>query len=256
SEVLDLAERMVEGPTSVQPVRPLVPQMVLIPAGEFLMGSDPALDRWAREYEQPQHSLFLPAYAMAVTPVTNAQYAPFVAAGGQRGPLDWQDGRPPEDKVDHPVARVSWNDALAYCEWLSEVTGKTYRLPTAAEWEKGARGTDGRIFPWGDLWHKAQCNTKEGGVGGTTPVGSYPDGASPYGLLDMLGNVWEWCSSLHRPYPYRHDDGREDMTASGDRELRGGSWDLSVEVARCAVRSGGLPLGSLDLIGFRVVSPA
>ena len=167
------------------------PEMVLIPASEFLMGSDPGRDKHADDEEQPQHTLYLPDYYMARTPVTNAQYVAFVQATYRDPPEDWKHGRPPEGKEDHPVGYISWYDAVAYCNWLSQVTGKPYRLPSEAEWEKAARGTDGRIYPWGDEpSDEKRCNFGCN-VGGTTPVGRYsPQGDSPYGCTDMAGNVW------------------------------------------------------------------
>jgi len=158
------------------------------------------------------------------------------------------------------VVYVFWHDAVVYCRWLSEVTGRPYRLPSEAEWEKGARGTDGRIYPWGNQWDAERCNNKEGGKGDTTPVGAYPQGASPYGPLDMAGNVWEWTRSLwgkdwKEPsfkYPYDPDDGREDLEAEGYRVLRGGSWFFSRDLARCVERDGYLPVSSVSYVGFRL----
>jgi formylglycine-generating enzyme required for sulfatase activity len=172
------------------------PEMILIPAGDFLMGSDPTKDKRAYNDEQPQHTLYLPDYYLAKTPVTNAQYAAFVQATSHRQPKNWRARKPPQTMMDHPVTRVSWHDAVAYCEWLSEVTSRPYRLPTEAEWEKGARGIDGLVYPWGDWWDAKRCNNKKGNKRRTTPVGAFPEGASPYGLLDMAGNVWEWTESL------------------------------------------------------------
>jgi formylglycine-generating enzyme required for sulfatase activity len=178
------------------------PEMVLIPAGEFLMGSDPSVDKDARDNEQPQHTLSLPDYYLAKTPVTNAQYAAFVQATTyHRQPGGWEHGKPPKGREDHPVVNVTWHDAVTYCRWLSEVTGRPYRLPSEAEWEKGARGSDGRIYPWGNQWDAKRCNTRESGKRDTTPVGAFPEGASPYGLLDMAGNVWEWTRSVYKSYP-------------------------------------------------------
>jgi formylglycine-generating enzyme required for sulfatase activity len=237
------------GKTRVTPDRqPFEPEMVLIPAGEFLMGSDPQKDKDADGDEQPQHSLYLPDYYLAKTPVTNAQYVAFVEGTGQDTPKHWEGGKPPGGKGDHPVVYVSWHDAVAYCRWLAETTGKPYRLPSEAEWEKGARGTDGRIYPWGDRWNAKLCNSKEGGPGDTTPVGAYPDGTSPYGVLDMAGNVWEWTLSLWGKgfmsafgagfkYLYNPNDGREDLESKGPRVLRGGAFNNNQRNVRCACRN-------------------
>ena len=130
---------------------PFEPEMVLIPAGEFLMGSDPSVDKDAYGDEQPQHTLHLPDYYLAKTPVTNAQYVAFVQATDHAPPRHWKSERkPPRGKENHPVVWVTWHDAVAYCDWLSKVTGEPYHLPSEAEWEKGARGSDERIYPWGN----------------------------------------------------------------------------------------------------------
>ncbi len=144
------------------------------------------------------------------------------------------------------MVHVSWNDALAYCGWLSKATGRAYSLPSEAEWEKGARGTDGRIYPWGNQCEARRCNSDEAGQGGTMPVGAYPEGVSPYGVLDMAGNVWGWTRSLwgeapERPefrYPYDPDDGRENPDASQGirRVLRGGAFGAARGYVRCASR--------------------
>jgi len=242
-------------PTVIERVKPFEPEMVLIPAGDFLMGSDPGVDQDAHDNEQPQHTLSLPDYHLAKTPLTNAQYAAFVEATDHRQPGQWKDRKPPSGQEDHPVVYVSWHDAVAYCRWLAEVTGRPYRLHSEAEWEKGARGTDGRLWPWGDQWDVERCNSEESGKGGTTPVGAYPQGASPYGLLDMAGNVWEWTRSVVKSYPYDPDDGRENLEAEGARVLRGGSWYNYRDLARCVVRDWSPPDGSSGSFGFRLVSP-
>jgi formylglycine-generating enzyme required for sulfatase activity len=253
----------VVSPTVMEPSEPFEPELILIPAGEFLMGSDPQKDEGAYEVEQPQHTVYLPDYYLAKTPVTNAQYAAFVEATDHERPEHWEGGKPLSGKEGHPVGHVTWHDAVAYCNWLAKVTGKAYRLPSEAEWEKGARGTDGRIYPWGDEWDQKRCNSKEGGPGGTTPVGAYPEGASPYGLLDMAGNVWEWTQSLWGTewdkldfkYPYKPDDGREDPEAGNDifHVLRGGAFSSDERGVRCASRSRLDPYFRSSNLGFRVV---
>ncbi len=256
-------ERKKESPALASTPQPFEPELILIPAGKFLMGSDPEKDKYAYEDEQPQHTVYLPDYYLAKTPVTNPQYAAFVEATDHRWPKHWKGEKPPRGKEAHSVVEVSWHDAVAYCNWLAEVTGKAYRLPSEAEWEKGARGTDGRVYPWGDQWDPERCNSKEGGRGATMPVGAYPKGGSPYGLLDMAGNVWEWTRSLwgkdlFEPdfkYPYKLDDGRENLKAGNDvrRVLRGGSWSNIQRVARCASRGGDVPDIFRANVGFRVV---
>jgi hypothetical protein len=126
------------------------PEMILIPAGEFLMGSNPHQDENAYDDEQPQHHLYMPDYFLAKSPVTTKQYQDFVLATGHKAPHGWTNKTPPQGKEDHPVVHVSWHDGMAYCRWLSEAIGKTCSLPSEAEWERGARATDGRIYPWGN----------------------------------------------------------------------------------------------------------
>jgi len=232
-------------------------EWVSIPAGEFLMGSDPNKDQDAQDNEQPQHTLYLPDYYMAKTPVTNAQYAAFVEATGHRQPERWKQGKIPKGKEDHPVLWVSWRDSVAYCQWLAETTGKPYRLPTEAEWEKAARGPDGHIYPWGDESPNESLLNFNGNVGDTTPVGSYPDGVSPYGAYDMAGNAWEWCATKWgKSYPY---DVQEDewtaeyLEGTNIRVVRGGSFVDGQYSARCARRYRYYPDYRLLHYGFRVV---
>ena len=250
SEVSETSEVLPRPPTP----QPFEPEMILIPAGKFLMGSDPSVDKDASNSEQPQHTLYLPDYYLAKTPVTQAQYAAFVQATGHNQPEHWEGGKPPRGKEDHPMVWVTWHDAVAYCNWMAETTGKPYRLPSEAEWEKGARGSDGRIYPWGNQWDAKRCNTLEGGKKGTTPVGAYPQGVSPYGLLDMTGNVREWTRSVYKGYPYVSGDGREDLESGDPRVLRGGSWRYYQVSARCAFRFGDLPDYRLSSFGFRVAA--
>ena len=251
------AEPQTIRPAVVERSHPFEPQMILIPAGQFLMGSDPQNDEDAFGDERPQHTLYLPDYTMARTPVTNEHYAAFVQATGHNQPQHWKGGKPPPGKEDHPVVYVSWHDAMAYCRWLAEITGKPYRLPTEAEWEKGARGTDGRIYPWGDEWDAKRCNSSEGGKGATTPVGAYPNGASLYGLLDVAGNVWEWCQTRwvgdYRGYAEME---RELQGLEGDapRVRRGGSFRSPRRLVRCAFRRRHYPGYRVESGGLRVVA--
>jgi len=221
---------------------------VTISAGEFVMGSDKAQDKAAYDDELPQHRLYLPEYRIARVAVTNAQYQQFVAAKGYTKPSHWEKGEIPKGKANHPVVNVSWQDAIAFCEWAG------VRLPSEAEWEKAARGTDGRLWPWGnEVPDKERCNFGMN-VGDTTAVGTYPKGASPYGCLDMAGNVWEWTRSLFKGYPYKPDDGREDSADAGTRVVRGGSFVDFDRYVRCAFRVRHNP-GFRYFIGFRVMSP-
>lgn len=278
---------------------PIHLELVRVPAGEFLMGSDPQVDKNAYDDEQPQHRLSLPEFYIGKYPVTVAQFAAFSKAtrhktnsekagygwvwNGSKWEqvqgADWQHPSGPQsdarNKANHPVTQVSWHDALAFCRWLSAATGRPTRLPTEAEWEKAAsweldqetrrQGNKGRkrIWPWGDTFDEGKCNTRESGIGDTTPVDRYPAGASPCGTLDMAGNVWEWTGSLwgrdvEKPdfgYPYDPTDGREALDAPDNvpRGVRGGSWAYSRRYARCAVRLRLVPDDFLVFIGFRVV---
>jgi formylglycine-generating enzyme required for sulfatase activity len=238
------------GPVSIIAVKDM--PMVYVSGGRFLMGSEKG-----RRDEKPPHTVYVDSFYIARYPVTNAQYEEFVVATGHRLPSYWKGETYPRGKGHHPVVYISWHDAQAYCEWLSDAMGEEIRLPTEAEWEKAARGTEGWEYPWGNEFDKSRCNARESDIGGTTPVGRYsPLGDSPYGAADMVGNVWEWTSSMHRPYPYEPNDGREDLEAEGNRVLRGGSWLSDQDLARCAVRLGGHPEGMLDLGGFRCAKSA
>ncbi|MBN1954409.1 MAG: SUMF1/EgtB/PvdO family nonheme iron enzyme [Anaerolineae bacterium] len=250
------------------------PVWVEVPAGPFLMGSDKNKDPRAYDDELPQHEVTLPAFRIARVPVTNAQYLLFVEAAGREAPGHWENGRPPKGQESHPVVNVTWHDALAYCRWLAEVTGREITLPSEAEWEKAAswvvgaavpgcpavgatRASPGkRVYPWGDEWEEGRCNTSELGLGSTTPVGVFPEGEGPYGCLDMAGNVWEWTRSCFRGYPYCPDDGREDLAAGDEvrRVVRGGAFNYDERYVRCAYRYLGNPVDRYWNGGFRVVA--
>ncbi len=260
----------------------LPPATIVVPAGPFIAGSDRAerelayrLDelayghsitreqRWY-EGERARGRVELAGFAIMRTLVTNADYARFVAATGRPAPdVDaatwasyglihpyartrrhaWVEGRPPRGREDHPVVLVSHADALAYAAWLSAQTGQTWRLPTQLEWEKAARGTDGRTFPWGMDWDPTKANTDDLGPFDTTPVGAYPGGESPYGMLDPAGNVFEWTAD-----PAPGSGGARFMVKGG------GSWDER-GCGVCRPAAGHARPAGLEhiLIGFRLV---
>ena len=225
--------------------------MVWVPPGPFLMGSDKARDPQAGDDELPQHTVTLPGYWIGRYPVTVARFKAFVAQSGYR-PSDADSLQGPDD---HPMVNVSWRDALAYCRWLADRSGLPVTLPGEAEWEKAARGTDGRLYPWGnEPPDERRCNFGRK-VGGTTPVGAYsPAGDSPYGCADMAGNVWEWTRTLWGfEYPYNPEDGRDKLDNNSPRVVRGGSFDLYERYVRCAVRYYRYPSHLSRFSGFRVV---
>ncbi|MGB2953937.1 MAG: SUMF1/EgtB/PvdO family nonheme iron enzyme [Gaiellaceae bacterium] len=271
------------------------PPMVRVPAGSFPMGTRVEdAPRIIAEYkharvqrrflakEMPQHEAQTGEFEIGKYPVTNQEYAEFVGATGSGPPAAWTGPSYPEGLANHPVVRISRDDAVAYTKWLSGETGRPYRLPSEAEWEKAARGTDGRLYPWGDEFAPDRCNTLEGntfatlykrarpvfnvvlrigsfivdsGVAGdrfdkalnTTPVGIYPNGTSPYGALDMAGNAEEWVAdefSLYPGYPF----GDEFDWSAESWVCRGGAWNRPGDVARTARRHGNfVGTGSIGL---------
>jgi formylglycine-generating enzyme required for sulfatase activity len=229
-------------------------EFVRVPAGEFWMGSDPKIDKQAKKDEQPQHRVRLDEYLIGKTPVTNRQYQVFVEASGHQKPKHWIDGKIPSRKEQHPVEYVSWEDAQAFCAWAGLKTGAKVRLPTEAEWEKAARGADGRIFPWGDQMPDSTICNFSRNAKDTTPVGRYsPKGDSPCGCVDMAGNVWEWVNDWYDPAYYANSPSYKPTgLASGkSRVLRGGSWDFDEYGVRSAFRDGDNP-GNRDYgVGFR-----
>jgi formylglycine-generating enzyme required for sulfatase activity len=269
--------------------------MVRVPAGPFLMGTRaedaPGIIAEYRHAhvqprflakEMPQHEVRVAAFEIGKYPVTNREYAAFVAATGHEPPASWGGPTYPEGKGNHPVVRISHEDAVAYCDWLSRETGRAYRLPTEAEWEKAARGERGLLYPWGDVFDPDRCNTLEGHtfatlykrarplynvvmrvgafvvdrgligdnfdkVMATTPVGMYPDGASPYGALDMAGNAEEWVADRFGLYPGYPFGDEYDWSAEG-WVCRGGAWNRPGDVARTARRHGNfVGTGSIGL---------
>ncbi|MBM3459055.1 MAG: formylglycine-generating enzyme family protein [Armatimonadetes bacterium] len=201
--------------------------LALVPAGEFLAGD-----------VDPPFPVLLPTYYLALHPITNAQYARFVRETRRRPPQGaewgtpiWKNGRYPEDRAEHPVVCVNWQDARAYCEWAG------LRLPTELEWEKGARGGDGRRYPWGNEWEPNRCRHENNRAGETTcSVWDYPEGCSPWGQYQMAGNVWEWCEDKWDQGAYLRckKEGKgyvpqESSNESALRAVRGGSWSSDVE---------------------------
>lgn len=231
-----------------------------VPAGEFLYGEN-------------KQKLTLPAFTIAKYPITYSQFQVFIDAKDGFHDSRWWDGLAgrsdqPGDQAwgiaDHPRERVSWYDAIAFCRWLSFRLGGSYdldqvaawavRLPTEFEWEKTARGTDGRVYPWGNDFDKNKTNTYESGINKTTSVTAYPQGASPYGVLDMAGNVWEWClTDYDNPFL---DVTKENVRSDAPRVLRGGGWYSNDNDARAAARLRYNPNPRYLGQGFRVVCAA
>jgi serine/threonine-protein kinase len=232
--------------------------VVWVPAGPFLMGSDRKDDSQAFSSEIPLHTVTLPGYWIGRYPVTVTQFRGFAAE--QR----WANRKRLRGPGEHPMVNVTWYDALSYCRWLQQQTGLPVTLPSEAEWEKAARGTEGRLYPWGDGEPTADlCNFSEH-VDGTTPIGYYsPQGDSPYGCADMAGNVWEWTRSLwgkdfFNPisnYPYKPGNGRKNPETEDVvlQVLRGGAFDSDSRFVRCAYRGRLDPRIRYSYTGFRVV---
>lgn len=255
-------------PHIVTGAAPLQMAWCWVPRGEFTMGSQ------YKDDEKPAHKVHVDGFWLARAPVTNAQYRRFIEAGGydqtrwwteagwqQRQAAKWsQPGYWDDSKwngAQQPVVGVSWYEAAAFCDWAAEATGAAIHLPTEAEWEKGARGVDDRIYPWGAAEPDQRLANFSGMIGKTTPVGRYsPQGDSPYGCADMAGNVWEWCASKLVAYPYQVGDGRNNITGTDVRVLRGGAWHDSRNLVRCAYRIGGDPRYRYYDVGFRCASTA
>jgi formylglycine-generating enzyme required for sulfatase activity len=222
---------------------PFEPETVVVPAGTFIMGDDDVA------HAAPQHTVDLPAFRIGRYPVTNAQFAEFVWKTGRVAPKEllWDGNEPPEEARDHPVTGITWYEAMDYCAWLSETTGRAYTLPSEAQWEKAARGTDGRAYPWGETWDPARCHTDPEGF---AAVDAYP-AQSPYGGYDMVGNAREWTTTLwgtssgapddRYAYPWA-DDGRDDVEAprTTRRVVRGGRGS-DPAAYKCAARRSYFP---------------
>ncbi len=264
-------------PQEVEKIREM-PDLVLIPDARFYMGStDPEVENAYRvdegayksnvtrkqgwyDYELPQHEVRLRKFFITKTPITNYQYAAFIKDKRREAPdvdvVDWNsygvnhsfestrkyawgpDGYP-AGRDDHPVVLVNYDDARAYAHWLTTKTGKYWRLPTEAEWELAARGIDGRAYPWGSRFNPAKANTADLGPHDTLPVGSFPRGASIFGVMDMAGQVYEWTSTPGE---------------RGRMTVKGGAWDdRGCGVCRAAARHHRHPSMKHTIIGFRLV---
>ncbi len=222
--------------------------MLYVPAGSFTMGSDSG-----QNDEKPVHTVTLKAFWIDRFEVINVMYTFCVKAGACSAPRETKSSTRARyygttQYNNYPVIYVSWNDAIAYCKWAGR------RLPTEAEWEKAARGTDGRTYPWGNAAPDQNKLNYNNNVGDTTEVGKYPSGASIYGALDMAGNVWEWVSSQARAYPYSATDGREDLAVAASRAARGGSWNYNEGGVRVSNRVWGSPTDINEFVGFRCAS--
>ncbi len=198
-----------------------------IPGGAFTMGSDPSTAFASDPDEAPRHRVACGAFRIGRTPVTNAEFALFVAATGHPAPSHWPRGVIPAGRERHPVTYVSWADAVAFCGWAGGF------LPSEAQWERAARGDDTRTWPWGDEPPTADHATFA--TTDTSPVGTRARGAGPFGALDLAGNVWEWTTSALHPYPFDADDGREDAPPHEPRVVRGGD-PSSTGRERCGAR--------------------
>ncbi|HRD67019.1 MAG TPA: SUMF1/EgtB/PvdO family nonheme iron enzyme [Candidatus Competibacter sp.] len=307
----------------------LLPPLIAIPGGTYSIGSDEGL----YEDEAPVHPVDLQPFQLGQFPVTNAEYALFLKAGGYEDERWWetdaalawrrgestaegakqqwrenrqtlqanfdnirnahQQGRITSQQADfweeiadmddeafealldewyppgrqtqpslwndeafnnpaQPVVGVCWYEARAYCAWLSAQTGRAFRLPTEAEWEAAARGRTGRRYAYGDDFDASRCNAFETHVRRTTPVGVFPGGETPEGLVEMTGNTWDWTGSLYQPYPHVAADGREDPAGVARRVVRGGAWDFVQPLARAASRNFLAPDSRIGYLGFRL----
>lgn len=237
-------------------------EWIEIPAGEFTMGHE--------DYSHnPPRKVTLPTFRIAKYPVTNAQYAKFIEAEGYREPKWWIDAGwqvreankwiEPRRWNDHnfnspeqPVNALSWYESVAFARWLKDATGENVTLPLEAQWEKAARGRDGRLYPWGNTFDQNRCNTRESSIGKTTLVRQYEGkGDSPFGVVDMAGNVWEWC--LDQYSNPQIDPSKVNLHSTDARVLRGGSFSSNLNVAVASSRLGDDPYFDYNSYGLRLV---
>lgn len=226
--------------STIDAVEPYENELILIPAGTFHMGQNDGLSA-----NEPQHEVYLDAYYIQRTEVSRLEFNRFVLEAGY-ATANWP-GPPSGDDAPKPVVGLRWQDANAYCAWLG------MRLPTEAEWEKAARGQDGRMYPWGDEWDGSLVNAKDSGLGEVVPVGSYPGNASPYGVLDMSGNAIEWVADFFAfdYYQYSPHTNPQGPDIIMDHGLRGGSFDSPVEYATTYFRDSSHLVAPNLRVGFR-----
>lgn len=224
--------------------RPDLEGMLVVPAGWFLMGKNDG-----RQSNQPQRWVYLDSFAIDRTEVTRQAYIAYLLESGY--PIEDASGQLLADSASLPVTGVLWRSADAYCRWLGK------RLPSEAEWEKSARGDDGRRYPWGDSRDVSLANTADSGLAGVMPVGSFTAGASPYGVLDMVGNAAEWVADFYDPAYYTvapkvNPPGPSKIV---DHVLRGGSWDTPSDQATTFVRDSSHSTRPNPRVGFRCAIP-
>jgi formylglycine-generating enzyme required for sulfatase activity len=230
--------------------RIIPPPMVSVKAGEFTMGSN------EREREQPIHRVYLDEFMIGKYPVTNEEFKAFMSDDGYKKKEFWTTKSWEWLKEKNITEPRYWHEAAAYAKYLSQKTGDKYALPTEAQWEKAARGTEGLVYPWGNKFDKNLCNSDESGLGRTSPVGLFPNGASPYGCLDMAGNVWEWCADWHGEDYYKKSPAKNPTGPSNGpgRVFRGGGWADGDWLCRAAYRDwANHPAIRDDDLGFRLV---
>ncbi len=217
--------------------------MIFVPAGEFIMGATSKVENPSSD-ELPAHKVYVKAFYVDKYETTNAEYKRFIDAVRYKVPDHWKNGLYPKGKDNYPVYNVTWEDAMNYCKW------KGKRLPSEAEWEKAARGTDGGIYPWGNKFDHSKANTMERGDGKSlSPVGSFESGKSPYGVYDMAGNVWEWVQDYYEPYQQQVET--NEFYGKKFRVIRGGSAHFNAYSARTTNRNIVFPYYRYFLVGFR-----
>jgi serine/threonine-protein kinase len=217
--------------------------MISVPGGEFMMGRKDGND-----YEKPVHPENVAPFYLDATEVTNEQYQQFIDATRRQAPIHWKNGRYPDGEATRPVVNVSWDDANAYAKWAGK------RLPTEEEWEYAARGTDGRLYPYGNEWRPQYSNAAEDNYGAARPVRSYPDGRSPFGIYDMAGNVLEWTASDFKLYPGSKLPANDPN--AGRKVLRGGAFNAPAKYQTATDRFFYPPSTKADFIGFRCAKNA